>query len=396
LKSSVTAGLTVPPARALRRGRRLVLAFQAAQVEEVLQNDMPCSDAMLSGWNARRDRQGLVRKTHDQMVVGFSDGRKLVGHGGAIDHQRMVARGLERAIDASEHAVALVLDRRELAMHRDGCPHHLAAEHLPDCLVAEADAEQRNGRGRRLDQVKADAGIVRRAGAGRQHDRLRVGANHLGGRDLFVAMHHHLRTQFTQIVKQVEGEAVVIVDQDDHGFSCPLRVLEHFGGKGKRLFVPKIRPRQDLNRPLKKAPAVVPGAGRRPDPDSRVGRGAMNAGSCDCGGKCLRRPAVAFTRSFSHPLAERLFLAAVAAPPSRRMRLRSLAAFRIRPLPTDAAGRCGAPSAESVPSLATRPGARLIKRLASLANISLTTHKKKNLCRNKGKEKKTKQKQNKK
>jgi hypothetical protein len=30
-------------------------------------------------------------------------------------------------------------------------------------------------------------------------------------------MHHHLCAQFTQIVKQVEGEAVVIVDQDDHG-----------------------------------------------------------------------------------------------------------------------------------------------------------------------------------
>jgi hypothetical protein len=30
-------------------------------------------------------------------------------------------------------------------------------------------------------------------------------------------MHNHLRAQFTKIVKQVEGEAVVIVDQDDHG-----------------------------------------------------------------------------------------------------------------------------------------------------------------------------------
>src|SRR5262245_14306710 len=78
----------------------------------------------------------------------------------------MVAGGLERAVDAAEHAAALVLDGRQLAMHRHGRPHHRAAEHLPDRLVAKADAEQRNGRGRGLDQVEADAGIVRVQGPG--------------------------------------------------------------------------------------------------------------------------------------------------------------------------------------------------------------------------------------
>src|SRR5215813_4413211 len=100
LKSSVTvASLGRAAARLAPRPPVGVGVPGRRQVEEVLQNDM----AML-----RRDalgvelhavhRQGLVRETHDQLVIGLGDGRELVGHGSAIDHQRMVARGLERTV----------------------------------------------------------------------------------------------------------------------------------------------------------------------------------------------------------------------------------------------------------------------------------------------------------
>ena len=53
--------------------------------------------------------------------------------------------------------------------------------------------------------------------------------------DLVVAMHDDLRPQSTEIVEQVEGEAVVIVDQNDHArpFSCPLKVLDASSGEGQ-------------------------------------------------------------------------------------------------------------------------------------------------------------------
>ena len=41
-------------------------------------------------------------------------------------------------------------------------------------------------------------------------------ADHVGGRDLVVAMHDDVRPQLAQVVDEVEGEAVVVVDQDDH------------------------------------------------------------------------------------------------------------------------------------------------------------------------------------
>ncbi len=67
-----------------------------------------------------------------------------------------------------------------------------------------------------LDQVEADAGLVRRAGAGRQHDCLGLGGQHLIDADLVVAMHGDVGSKPAQIVDEVEGEAVVVVDQHDH------------------------------------------------------------------------------------------------------------------------------------------------------------------------------------
>ena len=40
--------------------------------------------------------------------------------------------------------------------------------------------------------------------------------HHVGGRNLVVAMHDDVRPQPAQVMEQVEGEAVVIVDQNDH------------------------------------------------------------------------------------------------------------------------------------------------------------------------------------
>ena len=101
-------------------------------------------------------------------------------------------------------------------MHRYRRPHHLAAEGVADRLMAEADAENRDFGGNRRDQIETDAGLLGRAGAGRKHDGVRIGVDDGGAGDLVIAVDANLRPQFTEIVHQVEGEAVVIVDQNDH------------------------------------------------------------------------------------------------------------------------------------------------------------------------------------
>ena len=79
------------------------------------------------------------------------------------DDQRVIARRDERPGDAGEHAAAVVLDRRRLAVHRHARAHDRAAEHRADRLVPEADAEDR----RRLPELAGSRSIVTPACSGR-------------------------------------------------------------------------------------------------------------------------------------------------------------------------------------------------------------------------------------
>ncbi len=86
-----------------------------------------------------------VRHAHDEPV---SLGRhfELVRGGRAVDDEAVIARRLERPIDAAKQAARIVGDGRKLAVHRQWRAHDMAAEHLADRLMAEADAEQRRAR----------------------------------------------------------------------------------------------------------------------------------------------------------------------------------------------------------------------------------------------------------
>src|SRR5262249_53624084 len=116
--------------------------------------------------------------------------------------------------------------------------HDFTAERLPERLMTEAHAEDRDRGGGLVDEIEADARFIRGAWAGREHDGVRIGLDHVRRRKLVVAVNHDLRAQLTQIVEQVEGEAVVIVDQDDHGtgslargvlYQSPRRVMSRPG-----------------------------------------------------------------------------------------------------------------------------------------------------------------------
>src|SRR6185312_6804358 len=128
----------------------------------------------------------------------------------------MIARGLERVGQPPEDPLAVVEDLRRLAVHHARRPHHLAAKGLPDRLVPEADAQDGDLAGVGPDHVQADSGLVGGAGAGRDHQvRGRQGAD-VAGRDLVVADHPNLRTNLAEVLDQVVGERVVIIDDQQH------------------------------------------------------------------------------------------------------------------------------------------------------------------------------------
>src|SRR5581483_209748 len=165
------------------------------------------------------DGQPLVHQSHHEAVIGLRIYFKFGRHARSFDDKRMIPGCLQRSVDTAEESGALVFDLGHLSMNRCGT-YHFAAESLPDRLMTEADPEYGNGRGSRGDQLEADTRFIRGAGTGRQYDRVRLRRHDVRNRHSVVSMHDNVSSELSQIVEEVEGEAVVVVDDDDHVPPC--------------------------------------------------------------------------------------------------------------------------------------------------------------------------------
>src|SRR5688572_7727963 len=118
--------------------------------------------------------------------------------------------------DLREDAEPVVPDARSLAVHHLPGAYHPAAERLADRLMAQAYAQDRHFARHPLDQRQRDSGLVRRARSRGQHDVRWREHFHLGGGDLVVSEHAHLGAQLAQVLHEVVGKRVVVVDHGDH------------------------------------------------------------------------------------------------------------------------------------------------------------------------------------
>ncbi len=100
-------------------------------------------------------------------------------------------------------------------MHHPLRPDHPASEGLPDGLVAETDAQDGDLFVEAPDDVEGDARLIRGAGAGGQDNGLRChGLDLLQGR-LVVPPDNHVFSELAQVLDQVVGKRVVIIDHQD-------------------------------------------------------------------------------------------------------------------------------------------------------------------------------------
>ena len=118
--------------------------------------------------------------------------------------------------DLAELAAAIVLDRAGFSVHQSFCAYHFSAKSRADRLMAETDSEQRNLAGKVADQFNADAGILRSARSGRNHDPFRPHRFNLVNADLVIAPNLNLSAQFAQVLTKVVGKRVVVVENEDH------------------------------------------------------------------------------------------------------------------------------------------------------------------------------------
>lgn len=164
------------------------------------------------------DRQLPVAEAHDRPVFKLGVNLKAVGQAVTLDNQRVIARGRKRRGQPGKDTGSAVMHRAQLAMHDVICPHDLAAKGLSDCLMSEADPHQ--GRacfGRCHCEGQTDPGLIGIAGTGREQDAAWSQAHRLLDIDGIVAVYHHLRPEASQIVNEVVGETVVVIDQQQHG-----------------------------------------------------------------------------------------------------------------------------------------------------------------------------------
>src|SRR5580700_674364 len=94
--------------------------------------------------------------------------------------------------------------------------HHIAAKSRANSLMPKANSEHRHFAREMPNQINADAGVLRRARTGRNHNALRLHRFNVTHTDLIVAADLNLRTEFPEILNQVIGKRVVVVENEDH------------------------------------------------------------------------------------------------------------------------------------------------------------------------------------
>ena len=81
----------------------------SGEIEEIFQDQVAMLGRDAFGMKLHAvNRELFGRNAHHQPIVGLRRNGKRFGHAGALDHERMIAGGLERAIDAAKHARAFM------------------------------------------------------------------------------------------------------------------------------------------------------------------------------------------------------------------------------------------------------------------------------------------------
>ncbi len=169
-----------------------------------------------------------MAQAHDDVALRFtgaSGDLKIGGQAFFAHDEGVVASAGGGGGDTGEEGSAVVLDLAGLAVHELWRTDYLAPEGCADGLVPETDAKDRHGadagmRGREIGEVEdegdGDAGLLRGAGPGRDEDAIGTEGFHLGRGELVVAVDKDLLPEFPEVLDEVVGEGVVVIEDEDH------------------------------------------------------------------------------------------------------------------------------------------------------------------------------------
>src|ERR1700722_19807891 len=165
------------------------------------------------------DREAAMAHAHDGAGAVFFCGPGAdFQFGGEIfflDDERMIARGRHGHRKNLKDGFVVVYDRGGLAVHKMGGAHHASTEGFANRLVSQANSKHRNFSSEVTDQLDADACFVWRAWPWRDDDALRPQLLHLAHRDVIVAPDLDFGAQFADVLDQVVGERIVVVEYEN-------------------------------------------------------------------------------------------------------------------------------------------------------------------------------------
>src|SRR5713101_7141943 len=157
----------------------------------------------------------------------------------------MVARRREGIGQLPENILAVVTDLTGLAVEKFRSADDFSSKRSANGLMAEAHAENRKFPGKALDQLDGNARLLRRTRTGGNHDAFRLPPGNLFNGNLVVAMHFDLATQLAEVLREVVGKLIVVVEKQNHN--------------GLNSTMPKNEERFLASLEM----TVLPGAGRR-------------------------------------------------------------------------------------------------------------------------------------
>ena len=101
-------------------------------------------------------------------------------------------------------------------MHQVRSANDITTEGMTDGLVAEAHPEDGLLAGEGLDHRARDTGFGGRARTGRNHHAVRIQRQRFLDGDLVIAVHLLLHAQLPEVLDQVVGERIVVIDDQQH------------------------------------------------------------------------------------------------------------------------------------------------------------------------------------
>ncbi len=107
--------------------------------------------------------------------------------------------------------ISLYLYLRGLAVHHMLRLYHIRSKRLRDTLMSQTNTKNRRGIGKRLDDIQCYPCLIRCGGARREDDLLRVKCLDLLYGHLIVSDHLQICSQFSTVLYDIVGEAVVVV-----------------------------------------------------------------------------------------------------------------------------------------------------------------------------------------